>query len=215
VNNKSIPSEKMIVNLLKDLSADNKPYPQRLLEARRAAYISQVALVIGSGPHFHKGNGPGQGGSASTTMPMTTAMKVVLTALIAGNIALATYLGVSIYNNWDKVQAWLIGGTSVSETSPAPLVISTEAPEIAVSPESSVMPDSTPEPTGLSEDYQPSGGDSVSNPQGGTPKPGGGDKPGLRLGNTPHGPDNPPGNDNQDNTQDNNKGNQDKEKNKP
>ncbi len=216
MNNQFLPSDRMIENLLSTLSADKKPYPKSLLEARRAAYLSQVTLAAGSGPRFKQGNGPGQGGLSHASAPMTPVMKVVLTALIAANIALATYLGVLVYENWDKVQALLFGAPTLSETSPAPLELSTQppvsanTPKIATSPESTVVPGSTPEPDRLPEDTQPSGGNSVDNPEVSTPEPDAKDKPGLHLGQTPHSPDEPPGQD-QNNDQGNDK---DKDKNK-
>jgi hypothetical protein len=209
VNNNSTLSEKTIENLLRTLSAEKKPYPRSLLDGRRAIYMSQVLSVVSGGPHLTKGGGHGQGGSHAASAPMTPLMKVVLIVLIAGNIAMAAYLGVSVYENWDKVQAWLSGGASVSETSPAPLGVSTEAPaittEIVVSPEGTIVPASTPEPNNLS------GSDSSTNPEVSTPDP---NKPGLHLGQTPHGPDQPPSSNNQDNSQNNNQGNQDKNKEK-
>ena len=86
-------------------------------------------------------------------------------------------------------------------------------PEITIPPDGIVVPVSTPEPTSLSENPQPLEGDSVDNPQVGTPEPNG-DDPGLHLGQTPHSPDTPPGQDSQENTQNNTQGNQDKNKDK-
>ena len=217
MKNKSVISEKKIENLLRVLSAERMPYPTGLLDDRRAAYISQVTLLVGSGPHFGRGNGSGQGGSASASMPMTPIMKIVLTALIAGNIAIAAYLGVSVYENWDKVQAWLSGSPTVSETSLAPLEVApippdyANTPEIVISPEETLVPGSTPEPNSLSGDSQPSGSDSNTNPEVSTPDP---NKPGKHLGQTPHGPDQPPSSNNQDNSQNNTQGNQDNNKKK-
>lgn len=212
MNNKILPSERTIENLLETLSADIKPYPKSLLDARRVAYLSQATLVAGSGPGLKKGNGRGQGGASHASAPMTPAMKVALTALIAANIALASYLAVSVYENWDKVQELLFGVPSVSETYSDPLEMSTQAPEsavtpeIAISPEGTVVPGSTPGPDNLSEDAQPAAGNSVDNPEVSTPEPDAKDKPGLRLGQTPHGPDEPPGQDqNNDQGKDNNK----------
>ena len=223
MNNQSIPSERMVENLLHTLGADKKPYPQGLLETRRATYLSQVTLLVGSGPRpqkGNKGNGRGQGGSSSASVPMTPLMKVVLTVLIAGNIALVTYLGVLTYENWDKVQALLFGAPTLSEASLAPPELSTQppapdsTPEIATAPESTVVPDSTPAPESLSEDTQPAGDNSVENPEVSTPEPPAKDKPGLHLGQTPHGPDEPPSQDqNNDQGNDNNKDkNKDKDK---
>ncbi|MBN1451850.1 MAG: hypothetical protein JW963_12610 [Anaerolineales bacterium] len=204
MNNQSIPSESTIVNLLKNLSADKKPYPQGLLEARRVAYLSQVTLLAGSGLHLQKGNGRGQGGPSHAAAPMTPIMKVMLTALLAGNIALAAYLGVMVYENWDKVQALLFGAPIASETSPAPPELSTQppapdsTPEIATTPGSTDVPASTPEPGSPPEEPQPAEGNSVDNPEVSTPEPPVKDKPGLHLGQTPHSPDEPPGQDTND-----------------
>jgi hypothetical protein len=228
VNNSSIPSERMVENLLHSLGADKKPYPKSLLDARHAAYLSQVTLVVSSGLRPQKGTkgqGRSQGGASHAAAPMTPVMKAVLTALVAGNIALAAYLGVLVYENWDKVQALLLGVPIVSETSPAPLELSTQppapdsTPEIATAPEISVDPASTPAPESPPEDAQPSESDSVDSPQVGpsapevsTPEPPAKDNPGLHLGQTPHGPDEPPGQDqNNDPGNDNNK---DKDKDK-
>ena len=203
MSKKFVPAEKNIQKLLKNLSADKKAYPKDLLSARRAAYLSQVTSVAGSGPHPQKGNGKGQGGSPHAAAPMTPLMKVVLTALIAANVALATYMGVYVYENWDRVQALLSGRPSLSETSPGPHEVLNQAPEleptpeIAISPEGMVVPSSTPAPTSLSDDPQPSGSDS-SEPDS-TPEPDGKDQPGKHLGQTPHGSDDPPGqSDNED-----------------
>ena len=219
-----VPTERNIEKLLKKLSADNKPYPKSLLDTRRATYMSQVISVVSSGPHFGKGNGQIQAGTSTASAPMTPIMKAVLTALVAGNIALATYLAVSIYKNWDKVQEMLFGAPSISETSPVPPEILTQAPELAttpeivISPEGAVNPVSTPEPNDFSDDSQLSGSDSTdssqvspSEPEVSTPEPNGDVNPGLHLGQTPHGPDNPPGQDSQNNNQSNpqdNKSNQ-------
>jgi hypothetical protein len=184
-------TEKNIEQLLDQLSADKKPYPKGLLNARRTAYLSHVSSVAGSGLHF---NGHGQGGSPHAAAPMTPVMKVVLTALIAANVALATYLAVTAYENWDKVQEFLFGGPSVSEISPVPPEALTQPPELAMtpeivgSPEVTVSPVSTPEPTSILEESKPDGGEQVS-----TPEPGGKDDPGKHLGQTPHTPDEPPG----------------------
>jgi hypothetical protein len=220
VNNQSIPSERMIENLLHTLSADKKPYPKSLLEARRAAYLSQMTLLVGSGLHPKKGKGQGRGSPSHAVAPMTPVMKVVLTVLVAGNIALATYLGVLVYENWDKVQALLVGVPIASETSPASLEVSTQppapdsTPEIATEPEISVDPASTPAPESPLEEPQPADGNSVDNPEVSTPEPPAKDKPGLHLGQTPHGPDEPPGQDqNNDQGNDNNK-DKDKDKDK-
>jgi len=208
-------TEKNIEQLLKKLSADKKPYPKNLLATRRAAYLSQVTAVVSSGPQLKKGNG--QGGSPHASAPMTPLMKVVLTALVAANVALATYLAVYVYDNWDRVQELLFGAPSMSETSPAPLEIVTQAPElettpeIAVPPEETVAPVSTPEPTSLSEDSQPSGIDSADSPQVSTAEPDGKDQPGLHLGQTPHTPSDPPGQRDQDDNQGDQAG-KDKEK---
>lgn len=205
-------TEKNIEQLLKDLSADKKPYPKDLLNASRASYLSQVSAVISSGPHFTKGNG--QGGVPSASAPMTPLMKVVLTVLVAANVALATYLAVTAYENWDKIQALLFGAPPPGETSPAPIgdlnqaPESVSTPEITISPEGTVTPNATPEPTSPSDDPQTSGGDSGDNLLLSTPEPDGKDNPGKHLGQTPHTPDDPPGQDNQD------KDNKGKDKNK-
>ena len=227
MSKKFVPTESNIQELLKNLGTDQKPYPKELLNARRAAYVSQLTSVISSGPRF--GNGQGQSSPPQSVAPMTPMMKAVLTALVVANVALATYLSVFVYENWDRVQELLFGVPSVSSTSPSPPEILTEAPEleppleVSVSPEEAVVPSETPEPTGLPENVQPLGGDSVDNPQVdpsnpelSTPEPGG-DNSGLHLGQTPHGPDDPPGQDNNSsgqNDQKNNQGNQDKNKNK-
>jgi hypothetical protein len=222
-------TEKNIEQLLKKLSADKKPYPKNLLDARRASYLSQVSLVTGSGLHLKKGNGPGQGGSSTVSAPMTPLMKVILGTLIAANIALATYLGISIYENWDKVQELLLGGTSTSEISPISPEMQEQSPEVETTPEIAVppvetaAPVSTPEPVNLSDENQSSEGDSANNPQVdsskseiSTQEPEGSDDSGKHLGQTPHAPDNPPANqDSQnDNQNKNNSSNQGKDKNK-
>jgi hypothetical protein len=214
VSKKFVPTEKNIQKLLKNLSADKKSYPKDLLDARRAAYLARVTSVVSSGPHPKKGNGKGQGGAPHAAAPMTPLMKVVLTALIAANVALATYMAIYVYEHWDEVQALLSGRPSLSETFPVPPEIPTQAPElettpeIAIPPEGTVAPDATPEPTSLSDDPQPSGNGSADSPQGesskpdSTPEPDGKDNPGKRLGHTPHGPGDPPGQNDQDNDQD-------------
>ncbi len=159
------PTEKNIQNLLKDLSADQKPYPKDLLNSRRAAYLSQVTSVASAGPQLKKGKG--QGGSPNAA-PMTPLMKVVLTALIAANVALAGYLATVAYENWDKIQELLFGTPSVSDTSPAPLDAPTQppqlemTPEATISPEGSVTPVSTPEPTSPSGGPQSSPDDEIT-----------------------------------------------------
>jgi hypothetical protein len=222
-------TEKSIEQLLKKLSADKKPYPKDLLDARRTAYLSQVSLVAGSGLHLKKGNGTGQGGSSPASAPMTPLMKIILGTLIAANIALATYLGVSIYENWDKVQELLIGGATTSDVSPVAPEVLEQAPEVETTPEIAVppvetaAPVSTPEPVNLSDENQSSEGDSANNPQVdsskseiSTQEPEGSDDSGKHLGQTPHAPDNPPANqDSQnDNQNKNNSSNQGKDKNK-
>lgn len=215
MSNQSILSERMVENLLHTLSTDKKPYPQGLLDARRAAYLSQMTLLVNSGPYSgkeNKGRVRGQGGAPHAAAPMTPVMKTVLAVLIAGNIALATYLGVLVYENWDKVQMFLSGAPLVSETSPAPLELSTQppapdsTPEIVTAPESTDVPGSTPEPGTSLEEPQSAGGDSVDQPEVSTPEPPAEDKPGLHLGQTPHAPDEPPGQD-QNNDQSNDKSN--------
>ena len=201
-------SENNIEQLLKELSADKKPYPKDLLNAKRASYLSQVSAVISSRPPFQKGDGQGQGGSPPPSAPMTPLMKVVLTALVAANVALAGYLAVTAYENWDKIQELLFGAPPAGETSAAPVEDLNQAPEsvstpdIIISPEGVVTPNTTPEPTSPSNDSQSSGSDSGENLQVGTPEPDGKDNPGKHLGQTPHSPNNPPG---QDNDQDDKK----------
>ena len=224
MNNQSTTSERMIENLLHTLSADKKPYPQALLDARRAAYLSHVILLASSGPRPSQRNEPGQGSAAHAVAPMTPVMKAVLAVLVAGNIAVATYLGVTVYQNWDKVQALLFGVPIASETSQAPLEASTQppapdsTPEIVTAPENTDVPGSTPEPGTSLEEPQSAGGDSVDQPEMSTPEPPAEDKPGLHLGQTPHAPDKPPGQDknndqgtDKNNDQGNNK-NKDKDK---
>jgi hypothetical protein len=223
-------TEKNVKNILKKLSADKKPYPKELLETRRAAYLSQVSLVAGNGPHLQQGGG--QGGSAAASAPMTPLMKIILGTLIVANIALATYLGVSIYKNWDKVQEFLAGGSSISESSPITTEELNQSPDVETPPELDappVEPDSpvsTPEPAGLSNDNQPSEGDSENNsqidssePEISTPEPDGKDNQGKQLGLTPHGPDDPPSDQSDqpsqsDQSDNQGQGNQDKDKNK-
>lgn len=209
MSNKIVPSERDIEKLLKTLGAAKQPYPESLLEARRAAYLSQVISAVGSGPHIETGKGAGQGGSSHASAPMTPVAKAILTTLIAANLVLATYLAISVYENWDSVQELLFGATSVSETSPAPFEAPTQppasvtAPVFTALPEGTASPVSTPEPSGLPENLESSGGDSVNSTQTnplelevGTPEPAGNDNPGLHLGQTPHGPGDPPGQDN-------------------
>jgi hypothetical protein len=212
-----MPTKKNIEQLLKHLSADRKPYPKDLLDARRTVYLSQVTSVVSSGPNIKKGNGQGQGGSPPTSAPMTPFMKVVLATLVAANFALVTYLAVSIYENWDKVQGSLLGDPSVSEISPVSPEVLDQAPElettpeIAIPPAETVAPVSTPEPsTSPLDDSQPSDVTAADSPQVGpsepeasTPEPDENDNPGKHLGQTPHGPGDPPGQDNQDNSQNN------------
>ena len=215
MNKKSVPTEKDIEKLLERLGADKRSYPKGMLEATRTAYLSHASIVLGKGPHISKGKGPGQGSSPPTSVPITPFMKVILTGLVAANLALATYLAVTAYENWDKVQEFLFGSPPVSETSPAPPELLDQAtkpaatPEIAVSPEETVVPTIPPEPTNFSDDPGSSGNNSSDNPQVGTPEPEGNDQPGKHLGQTPHSPGNPPGQDDQDSS---NQGKDKKEK---
>lgn len=208
-------TEKNIEQLLKKLSTDKSPYPKDLLDARRSAYLSQVTSVVSSGLLIKEGSGKGQGGSPPTSAPMTPFMKVVLAALVAANVALASYLAVSMYENWDRLQELLLGGSSVSYPSPispefqAPELETT--PEVTIPPVETVAPISTPEPTSPS-DATSADSQSLSEPEASTPEP---DDPGKHLGQTPHGPGDPPGQDNsQDNTKDDGQGNQDDNKDK-
>jgi len=211
VNKALAPTENDIIKLLTNMGTVNQPYPSDLLEARRSAYLTEVTALVGSG--LHSLNGGGKGGiSASSSAPMTSLMKAVLTILVAGNIALATYLGIVIYQNWDKVQELLFSAPAVSELTPVPLDEPIQAPDFIVSPESTDAPDATLEPNGSPEEAVQSEGDVVDSPLESTPEPE--DKPGLRLGQTPHGPDAPPGGNNQDTSEDNSQNNQDKNKNK-
>jgi hypothetical protein len=157
---------------------------------------------------------------------MTPLMKAVLTVLVAANIALASYLAVSLYDNWDKVRESLLGGPSVVETSPAIYEIPTQPPASAITSESPAPPEETSVPTGTPEPTSPSNGPQPSEAAAGsqvgssgsevgTPDPNDKDDSGKHLGQTPHGPDNPPGQDNQDNSQsDNQDNNKDKDKDK-
>ena len=216
MNNSPIPSEKTIENLLRTLSADKKPYPQGLLGARRTAYLSQAISLASNGLHTGQGKKVkvrSKGSMAQVAAPMSPVMKAVLTALIAGNIALVSYLGVLVYENWDKVQAVLFGAPVASETSPAPPEFSTQpptlniTPEITTAPESTIVPGSTLEPNTSPEEIQPTDGDSGNQPEVSTPEPPSENKPGLHLGQTPHPPDEPPGQDtNNDQVTDPNKG---------
>ena len=203
-----VPTERNIQKLLTNMGADQKPYPKYLMDNRRAAYLTQVSAVVGSGLHPGQGSAQGPGGVSHGAAPMTPLMKAVLTTLVAANVVLATYLSVVAYENWDKLQELLLGGPAISETSPPEIL--TESPELEMTPETTeppevtVSPIATPEPTDLS-----SGGDAVDNTGSSgseviTPEPDGKDNPGLHLGQTPHSPDTPPGQDN--------KGNQDKNK---
>lgn len=218
MNKKIAFTERNIEELLKSLSADKKPYPDDLLKARRSTYLSQVTSVVSGGPH-HKGeNGQGQSGSPTAAAPMTPLMKAVLTVLVAANIALASYLAVSIYDNWDKVRNSLLGDSPVVETSPDIFENPTQPPTSAITsespapPEETIVPNGTPEPTNPSNGPQPSKATATASPQVGssgsevgTPDPNDKDNSGKHLGQTPHGPDNPPGQDNQDNIQDSGK----------
>ena len=206
------PTEKYIETLLTKMGADVKPYPDELLAARRTAYLSQVAVLVGSGFSPTNGSGSGSSGAASVTKTMTPLMKVVLTTLIAGNIALATYLAVTVYENWDRVQEYLFGAPVVSETSAPPIEAPVQEPEIIISPESPLAPTSTPETTIIMEDPGQAEGDSVNSQQESTPIPAGDDQPGLRLGQTPHSPDTPPGQNNQNDKQGDQSENKDKQK---
>lgn len=105
------PTEKNIKNLLKGLSADQKPYPKDLLNSRRAAFMSQVSSISGTGPQLKKGQG--QGGSPNAA-PMTPLKKVVLTALIAAIVALTAYLAVTAYEKWDMIQELLCADFNVT-----------------------------------------------------------------------------------------------------
>jgi len=225
VSKKFVPTESNIQKLLKNLSADKKSYPKDMLDTRRAAYLAQVTSVAGSGLHPKKGNGRGQGSSPHSAAPMTPLMKVVLVALVAANVALASYMAIYAYENWDRVQVLLSGKPTLSEASPVPPEIFNQAPEleatpeIAATPEGTITPGSTPAPTSLSEgDPQPSGNDTSDSPQvdssepDSTPEPNGKDQPGKHLGQTPHGPGDQPGQSDQDNVQDDQGKDKDKDK---
>jgi len=214
VSNGIASTEKDVIKLLTAMGTDKRSYPENLFATRRAAYIAQVTTLVGSGLHLRNGGRHLHSRPTPGSVPMTPVMKVVLTALIAGNIALATYLAVTLYDNWDKVQGLLFGTPLVSETSSAPYIEPIQEPEFDVSPESSVVPEVTPQPTNTPENVSPSGGNAPDNQQESTPEPSGDDKPGLHLGQTPHGPDEPPSSNNEDNSQNNNQGNQDKNKDK-
>lgn len=206
-------TDKRIEELLKRLGDDRKPYPEDLLDNSRTAYLSQVSL-ISSGLPLQKGSGQGQAGSPPASAPMTPLMKVVLTTLVAANIALATYLAVTAYENWDKIQELLFGAPAAVETSPDPFENGQEqepisTPEVSITPEGVVTPESTPEPTVSSNDNQSPGSDTDDNPQVSTPEPDGKDNPGKHLGQTPHTPDDPPG---QGDKEKENKGKKDKDK---
>ena len=121
MSNNFVPTESNIEKVLKKLGTEKKPYPKSLLSARRTAYLSQVTLVVSGGPHIKKGNGQGQSGPSHGAAPMTPLMKAVLTILVAANLALVSYLAVSLYENWDRVQEMVFGAPSVVETSPASL----------------------------------------------------------------------------------------------
>ena len=221
MNKKIVFAERNLEELLKNLSADKKSYPNELLKVRRASYLSQVTSVVGGGPHLKGGNGKGQSGSPpSAVAPMTPLMKAVLTLLVAANVALASYLAVSIHDNWDKLMGSLSGGSPiVVETSPADFEIPTQEPASATTsespapPEETIVPTETPEPTNPLNGPQPSEAAVTDGPQAGasgsevgTPDPNDKDNPGNHLGQTPHGPDNPPGQTNQDNSQNNDQG---------
>jgi hypothetical protein len=233
VNKKIVLAERNIEELLKNLSADKKSYPNDLLKARRATYLSQVTSVVSGGPHLKGGNGKGQSGSPpSAATPMTPLMKAVLTLLVAANVALASYLAVSIHDNWDKLMGSLSGGSPVVvETSPVNFEIPTQAPDSVIisesstpptsaitpesptPPEETIVPNETPEPANPLIGPQPSEAANTAEPQVGasgsevgTPDPNDKDNPGKHLGQTPHGPDNPPGQTNQDNSQSNDQG---------
>ena len=218
MNKKIAFTERNIEDLLKNLSADKKPYPEHLLKARRTTYLSQVTSAVSGGPH-HKGeNGQGQSGSPTAVAPMTPLMKAVLAVLVTANIALASYLAGSIYDNWDKVRSSLLGDSPVVETSPDIFEIPTSAitPESPAPPEETIVPSETPKPTNPLEATATSGpqvGSSES--EVGTPDPNDKNNSGQHLGQTPHSPGNPPGQDNQDNSQnDNQDNNKDKNKDK-
>ena len=222
MNKKIVRTERNIEDLLKSLSTDKRPYPEHLLKARRATYLSQVTSAVSGGPH-HKGeNGQGQSGSPTAATPMTPLMKAVLTVLVTANIALASYLAVSIYDNWDKVRGPLSGGAPVVETSPAIFEIPTQPPAAAITSESpapleeTAVPSETPEPTNPLEAAATAGPQvGSSGSEVGTPDPSDKDNSGKHLGQTPHAPDNPPGQDNQDNSQsDSQDNNKDKNKDK-
>ena len=226
MNKKIAFTERNIEDLLKNLSADKKPYPEHLLKARRTTYLSQVTSAVSGDPH-HKGeNGQGQSGSPTAAAPMTPLMKAVLTVLVTANIALASYLAVSIYDNWDKVRSSLLGDSPVVETSPDIFEIPTQPPTSAITSESpapleeTMVPNGTPEPTNPPNGPQSSETAATAGPQVGssgsevgTPDPNDKNNSGQHLGQTPHGPGNPPGQDNQDNSQNNNQDNN-KDKNK-
>jgi hypothetical protein len=203
--NKIMNSGKNIERLLKELSEEKEPYPKDLLDGSRAAYLSKVSSVIGGGPQFKKGNGQGQNAPLPRSAPMTPLMKVVLTILVAANLALGFYLAVIAYENWDKIQEMLFGVPPAGETSQAPVdeldqtSESVSTPDIFITPEEGVSLDATPEPTNSSENPHSSGSDPSDNLQVSTPEPPGKDNSGKHLGQTPHAPADPPGPGNKDN----------------
>lgn len=178
-------SDRKVIELLEELKSVEPEYPQQLLSARRADVLSQLPGIVASAgvsTVLPKSAPP----PASAAAPMTPIMKGILVSLLATSLAVATYIGVLVYENRDlfidhstPTYSETAPPTEASTASPQdPLIVGTETPIVT--------------PTAIIDLPEEAGGEGTDYSVTESPN----DNPGLHLGETPHSPGDPPGQDN-------------------
>ena len=192
---KNPQGENAIIDLLSKLKDTTPEYPNDLMAARKAAYMSQIVSIKFDGPK-QGGKGGGDGGSGASAGTggsgalggMSAAQGILLQAVIGVWIIAGLLTAAYVFR--DQIIGLLQNNGIVVEMTQAPLV---DAPESITSPNAPpteiVSPSVTPVPDASSA--------AASDPEGSSEgqttseNPDDSDNKGLHLGQTPGAPDTP------------------------
>jgi hypothetical protein len=145
MNNKPELQEKDIIDQLKRWKQTESSYPEALKEKRRTAFLALIPAI----PPLGKLPTPGKPSPGhlppGADLPMTMSMKIVLGVLSTTILVLTTYVGNTLYRNWDAVVEYLNGTpTSISQSSPSLHPTASNLTTPLVSQSSTPVPTATP-----------------------------------------------------------------------
>jgi len=192
---KNPQSENEIIGLLSKLKDTTPEYPNDLMAARKAAYMSQIVSIKFDGPkQGGKGGGDGGSGASSGTGGsgalggMSTVQGILLQAVIGVWIIAGMLTAAYVFR--DQIIGLLQNNGIVVEMTQAPLV---DAPESITSPNAPTTEIVSPSVTPVPDASSAAASDPEGSSEGQTTSenPDDNDNKGLHLGQTPGAPDTP------------------------